>query len=293
MSVLVKSAVKTAAQWKRFYADERDQLGDAGMGRLLDRAPTLDFPAGGALVFPHTRVTLTAHLTAAVALAVVRSGADEVLALGVLHGGREQDADRVRRARAGELMARLPLRGIHDTSDDLCAEEFSLDTFEALVALAARREGRAAPRVLARYPFLVADQPETLPGLADLVRLAERMPVVATADPIHHGAGYNTPAGERRAPDDEATQVWARACIETQVELLLQGDWEAFARLAGEVRSDFRDAGPVLGHLARLQGERDGKTRGCAILDLTLVDYSDVLGAEAPTWVAAPLMSLG
>jgi hypothetical protein len=286
-------SLKTAVQWKRFYADERAGLGEAGMEQLLDRAPAVEFPAGGALVFPHTRVALTGHLTAAVARAVVRSGATETLALGVLHGGREQDADRVQRARAGELMARLSLRGIHEATDDLCAEEFSLDAFAAFVALAARREGRPAPRVLARYPFLVGDDPEGLPGIADLDRIAQRMPVVATADPIHHGAGYHTPEGERRAAEDDATRGWARACIETQLELLLRGEWEPFLRLAGEVRSDFRDAGPVLGHLMRLQGKRDGKTRRSEVLDLALVDYAEVFGADAPTWVAAPLMRLG
>jgi hypothetical protein len=280
-------ASKTAAQWKTFYARERASLGDVGLGERLERAPEIDLPARGALVFPHTMLSATGHLTAAVARAVVRSGADEVLALGVLHGGRDADADVVRRARGGEPAARLALRKVHDAAEPLCAEEFSLDNFAALVALAAAREGRDAPRVVARYPFLVGDDPEHVPGVADLARLIERMPVVATADPLHHGTGYGTPEGARRSERDEETRAWAHACVESQLDLLARGAWAPFARLAGEVRSDFRDAGPVLAHLLRGRGEVRGE-----VVDLRLVDYAEVLAAEHPTWVAGPLMRL-
>ena len=279
--------MKTAAQWKAFYAQERARLGDAGLGALLDRAPDLELPAIGAFVFPHTMLSVTGELTAGVARAVVRSGADEVLALGVLHGGREAEAELVAQARAGQPEARLTMRRVHDAAAPTCVEEFSLDNFEALLEAAAVREGRKAPRVLARYPFLVGDDPSNLPGVHDLPRLAERMPVVATADPLHHGAGYGTPAGSRRPEGDGSTLAWARACIEAQLDLLARGEWAAFARLAGEVRSDFRDAGPVLAHLLRLRGAPRG-----AVLDLRLVDYAAVLGAEAPSWVAGPLMRL-
>jgi hypothetical protein len=139
-----------AADWKTFYAHEREKLGDVGIAERLDRAPDVSLPAGGALVFPHTMLSVTGHLTAAVARAVVRSGADEVLALGVLHGGREGDADAVRRARSGDAQARAALRKVHEGGDAVCAEEFSLDHFLAFLALAAAREGRPAPRVHAR-----------------------------------------------------------------------------------------------------------------------------------------------
>ena len=63
-------------------------------------------PEGGALVFPHTRLEATGDMVAAVALAVVRSGCEEVLALGVLHGAWVEDAELVRRAREGDAEAR-------------------------------------------------------------------------------------------------------------------------------------------------------------------------------------------
>ena len=47
----------------------------------------------GALIFPHTKLRDSGCLPAAVARAVVASGRETVLAIGVLHGGREVDAD--------------------------------------------------------------------------------------------------------------------------------------------------------------------------------------------------------
>jgi hypothetical protein len=281
------AAVKSAAQWKAFYARERESLGDVGLAERLDRAPQLELRRGEALVFPHTMLAVTGHLTAAVASAVVRSGADEVLALGVLHGARAEDARRVQRARAGDPIARGALRRVHAAGDAVCAEEFSLDNFEALLALASAREGKKPPRVLGRYPFLVGDDLARLPGLDEVVHLAERMPVVATADPLHHGAGYDTPAHARRGEHDENTTVFARFSIQKQLDLLMDGKWAAFQQLAAMVRSDFRDTGPVL---ARTLG--GGTERRGEILELLLVDYAEVLDAEHPTWVAGPLMRM-
>jgi hypothetical protein len=279
--------MRSAAEWKQFYARERESLGGLGLRQRLDRAPDVELPRGGALVFPHTMMSATGDLTAAVVKALLRAGTDEVLALGVLHGARAEDAALVQRARSGEPAARAALRGVHEGTAALCAEEFSLDHFESLLALAAAREGKRPPRVVARYPFLVGDDPASLPGMDAVARLAERMPVVATTDPLHHGAGYGTPEGARRSERDEATRAWARAAIERQLELLGRGEWAAFQELAAGARSDFRDTGPVLASALRgghpLRGE---------LLELRLVDYAEVLAAEPPTWVAGPLMRL-
>ena len=280
--------MKTAAQWKRFYADERARLGEAGLAACLDRAPEATAGAGVAPVFPHTMLAASGHLVAAAASAVVRCGADEVLALGVLHGARERDAALVQSARAGDAAARAQLRGVHAPDAAWCAEEFSLDGFVAMIQLAARRQGRAPPRVHARYPFLVGDDPASVPGVDELARMAERMPMVATTDPIHHGAGYLTAASERRSEEDAATRAWARERVQSQLDALATGRWSEFAAIANDVRSDFRDDGPVLAHLLRSRG---GEVTG-EIAELTLVDYAGALGAERPTWVAAPLMAL-
>jgi hypothetical protein len=281
--------VKSAREWKEFYARERVQLGEAGLLALLDRARAVEVPKRGALVFPHTRLEASGELVAAVALAVVRSGCDEVVALGVLHGARDADAALVRRAREGAPSARAALRRVHgpDVPDDggYWTEEFSLDGFVALVELAARRERRKAPRVLQRYPFLGGEQPAELPGADELRARVERGAVlVATADPIHHGAGYGAREEDRLPREDPQTLEFARWTIDRGFQLLASKDFAGFLRHAAEVRSDFRDTGPLMAWLIEPQKPLDVE-----ILELLLVDYSTALGVAAPTWVAGAL----
>lgn len=281
----------SALRWKRFYQDERAQLGDAGLEQRLAEAPAVGIPEGGALLFPHTRLSISGKLCAAAAKAVVRSGADTVLALGVLHRAREQDAALLEAARQGEPRALAALRRVHgpDAAGDAghWTEEFSLDGFGALLSLAARLEQRPAPRVVARYPFLVGAHPKELPGLDELARLCEQgAVVVATADPVHHGAGYGTPDPERLDDHDPRTLDTARTWVETALSRLAADDLPGFLQLSARVRSDFRDTGPVL---RALLGSRPVTAR---VHELLLVDYSDVLGAPRPTWVAGALASL-
>lgn len=133
--------MKTALAWKRFYEAERESLGEAGVAERLERAPDAALPPRGALVFPHTKLAVSGHLVAAAARAVVRSGADEVLAIGVLHGAREEDAALVARARRGEPDAVAALRRVHGVGapgdDGRADEEFSLDGFAAADVVAA------------------------------------------------------------------------------------------------------------------------------------------------------------
>ena len=165
--------MKTARDWKEYYARERETLGLEGLHALLGRAMEVEMPEGGALVFPHTRLEATGDMVAAVALAVVRSGCEEVLALGVLHGARVEDAELVQRARTeGNAEARALFRRVHGPGVAGDAgrwmEEFSLDGFCVLVELAARWLRKTAPRVICRYPFLVGETPEDLPGMEEL-----------------------------------------------------------------------------------------------------------------------------
>lgn len=279
--------MKSPLQWKAFYAAERRRLGEAGLCALLDRAPTVELPTRGTLIIPHTRLTLSGELIAAAALAVVDSGVEEVLALGVLHGARELDAEQVARARAGDAAALASLRRVHGPGAPADAghwtEEFSLDAFCELVELAARRANRRPPRIIQRYPFLTGAQPESLPGLDELRALIERgLPIVATTDPLHHGIGYGTPTESLRARLDPATHAWAEQTIFEGLTLLADRQFDAFLQQAASVRSDFRDSGPVLRAIV------DGDLRP-QVHALTLVNYADVFGMDEPTWVAAAL----
>lgn len=278
--------MRTAAAWKRFYASERAALGEAGLDALLDHAPEVP----GACVFPHTRLAVTGPLVAAVARTIVRDGAERVLAIGVLHGARERDAELVRSARAGDAAARSALRRVHAAGDDgLASEEFSLDGFAALLERAARRAGRRAPTLVARYPFLVGDDPRSLPGLDELHALAaDGCALVATTDPLHHGAGYGTPPDARRDADDPATRAFAQSAVREQLDALEREDWATFGRVASLHQSDFRDAGPVATALLSERGRQRFE-----IAELALVDYSAALDAPPPTWVAGALLTAG
>ncbi len=277
--------MKTARAWKEHYRREREELGLPGLRALVERAREVALPEHGALVFPHTHLRSSGELTAAVARACVASGRDEVLALGVLHGAREEDAPLVARARGGDAEARRALRRVHGPGGHT-TEEFSLDSFAALLEAAAEVAGKKPPRLVERYPFLVGPTPGDLPGLDELMRLRENgAALVATADPIHHGAGYGTPPADhvRR----EAGAAFARAAIERGLDLLSKEDFEAFLAHAQEVKSDFRDPGPVLATLLAREG-----TLSAEVLDVDLADYAATLGAEQPTWVAGALTCL-
>lgn len=282
----------TAREWKTHYARERESMGVPGLRACLDRAPIVDFPVGGALIFPHTRLDASGELAAAAALAVLRSGCDVALAIGVLHGARETDAALVGRARAGEPEAVRALRRVHGpgTPGDggHWQEEFSLDGFCAMLASAARRDGIRAPRVVCRYPFLVGDGPADLPGIEELEALiAGGAALVATADLIHHGVGYGTPLENCLPTEDPRAQRFAEETARANLGWLAARDYGQFLRHGAEIRSDFRDGGPVATHLLS-----DTSTLQGILHTLALVDYADTLQAPAPTWVAGALASL-
>ena len=285
--------MKTARDWKDYYARERETLGPQGLHALLKRAMTVELPVGGALVFPHTRLEATGDMIAAVALAVVRSGCKEVLALGVLHGARVEDAEWVRRARVeGDEEAVESLRKVHGPGvagdQGRWTEEFSLDGFCGLVELAAKWLGRKMPRVVCRYPFLVGETPENLLGLEELREIVGRgAAVVATTDPMHYGRGYGND-GEPCFPVDSVEGVkLAHGAVEAALETLCRRDYAGFQKITAAMRSDFRDVGPVLAELL------EGRVLRKVIHAVRTVDYAEELGAEPPTWVAGALCAVG
>jgi predicted class III extradiol MEMO1 family dioxygenase len=263
--------------WKLFYAKERESLGVRKLEQMLAEEPPISLPRDGAIIFPHTKLSVSGHFTAAAARAVIESGSDTVLALGVLHLG-EQRGDR-------------SLRGIHGpgapNDNGLWRDEFSLDNFEAMLCIAARLAGKRMPKLIARYPFLTSEHPESLSGFDELVTLVERdAAIVATADMIHHGAAYGTPEQLRLDRENPDAIVWAKGEIKIQIESLTRKDFPGFLSHCETAHSDFRDAGPVLAALLPSAVQH-------SVLDLTLVNYCDVLNAEEPTWVAAAHAQFG
>ncbi len=272
----------SAYEWKQFYNTERDQIGAATMLAMVDAAQPLDLEAGGAIVIPHTRFEITGSQIAAAVSTVLESGTDRVLALGVLHGARRSDQREVARAKAGDPEAINALRGVHE-EDGLAAEEFSLDAFVQLLTLAAERQGRPID-VVRRYPFLVGENPASLPGVEGLQEMVDDGALlVATTDPMHHGRAYGMPVPDCLDPLLASTRAVAGDAIGEQLDALSDHRFAEFARLVGRDRSDFRDTGPVMAHLL-------GSGFDWKICDLDLVDYSVVLDSPGPSWVAGALI---
>jgi hypothetical protein len=222
-------------EWKPFYEAERARLGKGALCAMLERAPRLE---GRAVIFPHTRLEVTGDQVAAAVRFAVESGSEEVLAIGVLH--------------------------------KTMAEEFSLDAFDALLALSKK----PALRVHRRFP-VAADE--------SLDELARRMPIVATCDPLHQGVGYGDSPDVARAAAD--SHDFARASIETQLRALAAHDFDAFAAECARVRSDFKRSGPVFARAL-------GRGFSFEVRALELVDYAHALGAPSPTWVAGALIAI-
>lgn len=279
-----------ARDWKAWYARERRGMGPSGLLALMEGAPDVSLPESGALVFPHTKLRDSGVLPAAAAAAVVDSGRETVVALGVLHGGRAADAPAVRAARAGEAEALRRLRRVHGPGvpgdQGIWEEEFSLDGFKALLNLAAERAGKRAPLVLERYPFLAGANPADLPGIEELRALLDSgAALVATADPVHHGVGYGTAPAEFRPLEDPGTHPAATASVLAGLDHLAAGRLPEFLRHCESAKSDFRDPGAALSALL-------GNGLGVRLHDLRLVDYTDVLACAPPTWVAGALFTL-
>jgi len=274
----------SAFAWKQYYRAERHRLGAPRLLELVDAARPLDHVVGGAVVIPHTRMEVTGGQIGAAVATVLASGADRVLALGVLHGARRSDRDRVAAASGGDADAVAELRGVHD-EHGLASEEFSLDGFAEVLGLAAERAGRHVD-VVRRYPFLVGDDPASMPGIEELERLVgDGAALVATTDPIHHGHAYGTPTDDCLDPEDPRTRAAARSAVDEQLTALSAHRYADFAALVERDRSDFRDTGPLLAQLV-------GRGFVHEMHAVELVDYADALGSPSPSWVAGALVTV-
>ena len=146
----------------------------------------------------------------------------------------------------------------------------------------ARREWFAVIR------FWWATVPPICPGIEELEALiAGGAALVATADLIHHGVGYGTPLENCLPTEDPRAQRFAEETARANLGWLAARDYGQFLRHGAEIRSDFRDGGPVATHLLS-----DTSTLQGILHTLALVDYADTLQAPAPTWVAGALASL-
>lgn len=276
--------------FKSKVVQEQMELGEAGAFHLLDAgrkwnlAPALR--AGGAVIFPHLGIQTCGHQIAAAVQACLDSGAERVLALGVLHALTQELEDaRVRVAHGGDVTLE-PAWGIQgpglNRREDW-RDEFSLLNFLFLWEQEIRRRNIKGPDLIVRYPYLAGGRPHLLPGIEELQDIARDAVVVATMDPFHHGIGYGEPPETALFPDVGGLDL-ARRRIEEGVALLKTGDYWGYNQHCVSAKSDGRDAGQVLRFLL---GPLEGR-----ILDLVWEDMSDLYNAPPPSWVSGALIEL-
>jgi hypothetical protein len=277
------------------YRAEHETMGERGTLERLERArqwnlaPTLQ--AGGVLVFPHAGVLDCGHQIAAVVNACLDSGAERVIVISVLHAFTDEMEEARGRVANGEDPAGWPhLWGIQGTGlvgrdvwhGTQWRGDHALMSFRHFWAAETKRRGMAGPEVIERYPYLAGGQPEQLPGIDELARLAENAVLVSTADAFHHGLGYGD-APENSFHPHEGGLDLAQRTIEEGMEILGRGDYWGYNTHCVRAKSDARDAGQVFRYL---RGPMHGR-----ILDLTYSEASDLYHQPKPTWVAAALMA--
>lgn len=287
------NAKKTKPNGFDQYYNEPKVLGVEGMNAILDKgkkwepelANTLN--TGGAVVFPHTFLSQCGYQIAAAVHAILNSGADQALVLGVLHPMTES----LMQARSKELneedISEEPSYGIlgPDIDPNGClSQEFSLDLFKILFDFEVKRRGIRPPKLIERYPSLVNRNPTHLPGIKELQQIAKDAVIVATDDMCHHGVGYGV-SPENAYQIDKKGYHFAKNLIEDGYELLKNDDYISyfFHWMNPLAIGDPTDTTIVLKYLL-------GKA-SMDILDLKLVDVSSLFENDiSPSWVATTLV---
>lgn len=200
-------------------AQERAELGEAGIHQILDAgkkfmlAQTLR--EGGSIIFPHAGLRASGHQIAAAVHACLDSGANCVLAVGVLHAltPELQDA-RVRVANGAEVTQEKywGIQGPRRKGHKNWEEEFSLLDFQFLWHVECQRRGIQGPELIVRYPYLTGGKPDILPGIDELKEIAKNAVVVSTADMFHHGIGYGDPPEAALHPEQGGSD-WQESAL--------------------------------------------------------------------------------
>ncbi len=317
--------------WKTFYRRELEEPGarELLLSFLRDRGRSLEgvIARGGILSFPHTARDHAGPSISRTVMAILRTpGIERVIALGVLHLGslppplrelwrlaRDPGVPVGRRRRAWEevsgafvpegdtvktpfgrvpLWRPLRLAGPIRPGGRIVEAEFSLDSFFSLLALASGELGRSPPPVLPLYVGPILDPVEGDARLAtELAVTLKRLigphtAVVTTGDPVHYGRPYgDEPLKDGLPPDPgELARRFRRELEELLRIALFERDYPEAWRRATLLKDDQREILPVIAELL-------GPGAGYKILSFELSDYSGILGAEPPCYVASCLIA--
>ena len=270
------------------YRREHQEIGEDGTLELLEKGREWDcsdtLAAGGILVFPHAGVTDCGHQIAATVHACLDSGANRVLVVSVLHAFTDEMQDARVRVADGEDPSNFRHWGIQGPGLDGLQNwqhDHVLMSWRHLWQAETQRRGIEGPEVIERFPYLAGGKPADLPGIEELVEIAEDAVIVSTADPFHHGIGYGDPPEKSFDPHKGGLDL-ARKTIQEGIEILGRGDYWGYNQHCVEAKSDARDAGQVFRYL---RGPMEGR-----ILDLSYSVADELYKAPPPTWVAGALI---
>ena len=280
--------------FNKSYIAEYNQFSSAELEATLARGSAWNLAStlkrGGIVTFPHVHFRDCAPIVAAAVQACLDSGADQVLAFGVLHPFMaEAEKARIRVQSQQNRPEDEPLRGIFgtdlpDRDPKTWKKDHSLYDFKRLLIDAANIRGIKAPKVIERYPHLTGAHPQTMPGINELKSIAKDSVIVSSADHCHHGLGYGFSPQEVYFPDEQGIAA-IRHKIETALHYLDKGDYLAYMKDCFLVtHSDWRDAGPIIHYI------RDGLET--SVLNIVASDFTELYGAPPPTWVAGCLVKL-
>ncbi len=277
------------------YYHELTSLGDQlydilDQGKKWSNELTLVLNSGGGVIFPHTFFSKCGDQIGAVIHAILDSGADQVILLGTAHPFPHLIQARIKEFN-GEDISQEPSWGVLDPSTEngnaLIGNEFSLNLFKSLLKTEVERRGIKAPRIIERYPSLVNGDPEALPGMRDLQKLAKNAVIVGTEDYCHHGIAYALPKNVT-IPIAEQALSFARSQIEQGYSLLQQNKYAEFYKHGMHLNAigDPTDVSVTMHYLV-------GSGAKPKIVDLKLVDVSNLFeGDPSPSWVAATLAKI-
>lgn len=313
-------------QWKPYYDAElrrpetRDRISD-GLRRAAEEPPLLATSPGRAVLsFPHTAIDYSGPIQAQVVADLYRANVNRVIALGVMHGAMvpacqvatDELASQQERANAFShvsgaflpanrtletpfgslLMDSLPPPipdEIRKDTSDLLHNEFSLDTFHAVLRLAADVFGVESPRVLPLYVGMtrhpITGSFETAESLSEWLtsQWDDDTAIVTTGDVVHYGEVYGS-ANENTSEDSLQSRFRARleylftkAFVERDLET-------AYQMSLHELKSDQREILPVLICMLGADAKAD-------LLSFELSDYAPIFDTEPPCLVASALIA--
>lgn len=277
----MKMAQLKEAFLQKFQRHAAD-LGREGLHRILDEGRKWDISEtlkkGGSAVFPHALLKDCGHQIASVVHSCLDSGADQILALGVVHNLNEEIREARIKECKGEETQDSPYWGVFQAVE----EEYSLYPFQVLWDAEIKRRGIKGPKLIKRYPCLVNRKPEKLLGIEELKRVARDSVIILTGDLNHNGLAYHTKEIVGFGTEGER---FARQSILKGLDLLKDQNYSDYVDHSYQVINDARDGCSVLRYL------RGPMTP--SILDLKIVDTSiNFEGNPEPSWVATSLVSL-